>query len=575
MQHDLLLPAELRIPEWLDGQPDCNVDRDSEYSPEQRDRARFEYIPFGCDPSSECVGVRVLIADALRYSEALYSCRVEIGAEAVSGRYPIRAANLFIDGSGLTLQPVLVDGTLVVLDGSPEPRATVTPGSGWPDLPALPAEPYRGEDLTIRGGHSQGLAGDQVGLGFFVDGYAPEPLRGLFEVEIQAGADLAIAVDEQGRPQCGSGQEHVAQQEYALLPEGCTGAGCTGLRATVEVESPFEAGSYGDPPTWLASPGDVLFECRFDIGPSAPESTQHVTVFSASKDGNPLAAEEGLVDVFVPEPNSTPTPTGASALTGTPTPTARPTATFVLTPRPCLPRDDGIPVLCLQDLEAEPGQLAELVLRYRSSGAPIAGVQFVAEPGEVVTIDTEEGAPHQPRCRVNPDIDKEASAFAATGGNIKGVILSFSNLDALPDDVVLATCDVRVAGNALPGAYALGLTETYASDGAGNPIDLEGRGAILRVHGDAPADPTPTATATPASRPPTPNPTAERKSEAGGRAAAGQSGCQISAGAGDHLVPPLLLLLPAVVAILGRARRIRRRFGRTLRSISSGLSRKG
>lgn len=103
-----------------------------------------------------------------------------------------------------------------------------------------------------------------------------------------------------------------------------------------------------------------------------------------------------------------------------------------------------------------------------TGGEDVAGTENTIEFGPEVQITG---------CAVNPDIMREASAFSLSPSgcdgdceSVKGLILSFSNLDPLPDGTVLYTCDVD-AGGAAPGDYPLTCTGPGASDPAGNAVD--------------------------------------------------------------------------------------------------------
>jgi hypothetical protein len=83
-------------------------------------------------------------------------------------------------------------------------------------------------------------------------------------------------------------------------------------------------------------------------------------------------------------------------------------------------------------------------------------------------------------CVVNPEINRTASAFSfspsgCTAGtdceSVKALVLSFTDLDPLPDGALLYTCDATVTGGTAPGEYTLGCANPGASDPIGNSVD--------------------------------------------------------------------------------------------------------
>ena len=118
-------------------------------------------------------------------------------------------------------------------------------------------------------------------------------------------------------------------------------------------------------------------------------------------------------------------------------------------------------------------------------------------------------------CEQNPDINREASAFSFSPSgcapgvdceSMKALILSFSNLDALPDGTRLYTCNVLGVGGGSAAAtisgaasdtFPLNCSAPGSSDPAGAPLSTscsDGRVDVVP----------PTATQTPTSAPPTP-----------------------------------------------------------------------
>lgn len=129
-------------------------------------------------------------------------------------------------------------------------------------------------------------------------------------------------------------------------------------------------------------------------------------------------------------------------------------------------------------------------------------------------------------CAVNPAIDRGATAFAfnpqgCTPGencsSVKSLVLSFTNISAIPDGSVLYSCEVAlgVAGgttaatvSGAPGTYTISCTEPGASDPEGNPLTTVCSDGSVTIE-EPPPPPTavPTSTNTPEEQEATPTPT--------------------------------------------------------------------
>lgn len=118
------------------------------------------------------------------------------------------------------------------------------------------------------------------------------------------------------------------------------------------------------------------------------------------------------------------------------------------------------------------------------------------------------------RCTVNPDINREASAFSLSPSDcspgvncesIKALVLSFSDLTPLPDGTLLYTCDVvsvpagsasatvsGVAAGTAEGVFPLTCSAPGSSDPDGNPLSTTCSDGQVEV-----IAPTPVPTATP------------------------------------------------------------------------------
>ncbi len=114
------------------------------------------------------------------------------------------------------------------------------------------------------------------------------------------------------------------------------------------------------------------------------------------------------------------------------------------------------------------GQVARFDVFLRQNGQEV-----VATENE---IDSDPAGPLCfQNCQVNPDINRTASAYRIDScNNLKMLILSFTDLSALPDGVRLYSCDVFVAPGTPPGFYPLTVSEPGASNSVGDSISTVG-----------------------------------------------------------------------------------------------------
>jgi hypothetical protein len=155
----------------------------------------------------------------------------------------------------------------------------------------------------------------------------------------------------------------------------------------------------------------------------------------------------------------------------------------------------------------------------KTNGQPVAGTQndLLFDP----TVSVAARANGRPDCTVNPDIDKNATAFTfismgcQPGVDCKGMralVIATDNSDPIPDAAVLYTCKVAIASSTAPGSYPLFASGVVASDPAGGRLLATGNAGTITVSlrpGETPPTSTPTpaagqtvsATPTPASFP--------------------------------------------------------------------------
>lgn len=145
------------------------------------------------------------------------------------------------------------------------------------------------------------------------------------------------------------------------------------------------------------------------------------------------------------------------------------------------PGAHGRPKIVLSGATVAPGQTATVSATLRSGGAAIAGTQndITFDPRAVAIARRANG---KPDCRANGAIGKEGTAFSflpqkcAPGActTVRALVLSLSNVSAIPDGSVLYTCTVEAARDAAPGARPLRLSRIGFSDPGGKEIGGSG-----------------------------------------------------------------------------------------------------
>jgi hypothetical protein len=140
---------------------------------------------------------------------------------------------------------------------------------------------------------------------------------------------------------------------------------------------------------------------------------------------------------------------------------------------------------------------------------------------------------------VNPAIHKDHTTFSFQPNAClsdddctaaRALVLALDNVDPIPDDHVLFTCDFIIHADASPGSYEIAASTVQGSDPHGNRLRAAPRGGVIEVLGgsDEPVAP---------------------------RASGGNGGCQMT-GSGDRGAGwPLASVLLA--SLLARARRRR------------------
>jgi hypothetical protein len=164
-QNDVVLGPQVRIPAKPNGRPMCRLNPDILLG-----GSSFAFIPAGCDPIGECIGIRALVlsvynVDPIADGTVLYDCDVAVAPDAAPGQYRLELVNpaaADLDGNPV---PVNIADGVVVVQGpaptaTPQPSATATPTTtAARTVPATPT-------------HRPGSGGCAVAAGARTDAWA-------------------------------------------------------------------------------------------------------------------------------------------------------------------------------------------------------------------------------------------------------------------------------------------------------------------------------------------------------------------------------------------------------------------
>jgi hypothetical protein len=135
-----------------------------------------------------------------------------------------------------------------------------------------------------------------------------------------------------------------------------------------------------------------------------------------------------------------------------------------------------------------PGERVRISVSAHTAGQEVASVQndLLFDPAVAVAA-TADG---EPDCVVNPDIDKDATAFGflppgcRSGFDCKGtraLVLSFDDTATIPDAAVLYTCTVSIPPAAAPGRYPLVMSNLGAASPGGKALATSGTDGAVTV----------------------------------------------------------------------------------------------
>jgi hypothetical protein len=281
--------------------------------------------------------------------------------------------------------------------------------------------------------------------------------------DITFGSDsgIAIAAKTNGRPDCAVNPDiEKGGTSFAFQPSGCTaGTDCTGVRALVLALDNV------DP----IPDGSVLYTCKVAIASSASageKTLSNTNTGSSDPSGGALTTTGTDGRVIVAGGAS-----DATIIVGSASGEAGDTVSFDVT------------------LE---------------TGTDVAGTQNDIAFAAPIAIAAKTNG--RPDCTVNPDIEKGGTSFAfqpsgctvgETCTGVRALVLALDNVDPIPTDSVLYSCNVNIAENAEDGVYPLTCSNPGASDPDGGALLAECTNGAITVGGPVTDTPTATPTETP------------------------------------------------------------------------------
>jgi hypothetical protein len=440
-----------------DGSPDCTVDPAI-----HKDSASFAFFPHGC-AGAACTSVRALVfaldnVDPIADGSVLYTCNVDIAAEAPDGVYAVTIDNITLsDPHGNAFHGV--GGALgqVFVGATPTPTFTWTPRPA-PTRTAIPTATAARPAAALRVSNVTGEPGERVTIAVSLFS-AGAQIAGTENDLHFDGVNIAVAARDDGTPDCTV--EPATRKNgtaFAFVPYGCVGAACTGVRALVF------AFDNVDP----IADGSVLYSCTVAVALGAPNGSYAVTladIVMSDPQGHRILGVRGVDGQVI---------VGA-----------------------------GPPAISLSVGQASPGTQVSVSATLQASGALVAGTQndIAFDPKASIAAKTN----GTPDCVVNMGINKAATDFTfhptGCGGagctSVRALVLAIDNIDPIPDGAVLYTCNVKVADDA-SGFYPLTVTGLILSDPNGVRVpDAVGIDGAIVVQPLTTPQPSPTRTPTP------------------------------------------------------------------------------
>jgi len=254
--------------------------------------ARFGFTGQICDPGVDCTLLRAQVAasgQSFPTDAQVYTCDVQVAADAPAGSYAIRCSNLVSsDASGNRIDGACADGAIIV-SGAPVP--TPTDGGGPTPVPTPTAEPS--ETLLLEVGSASGDPGDRVTIDVRLR-TGGQTVSGA-QVDIGFAPVARVVPGPSGSPDCtfGSDPNVAGFSSIGFQPPGCADD-CSGIRGIILTAdlSPFPDNA-------------LLMSCTLEIAADASPGTYALpasNLIAASPQGQrlELAGTDGSITVRGP-----------------------------------------------------------------------------------------------------------------------------------------------------------------------------------------------------------------------------------------------------------------------------------
>ena len=262
----------------LNGQPNCTVGS-MDFT------GAFAFLPAGCS-GANCTGIHATVralsnATPISSGSLLYTCMVSISPMAQPGTYALTCTNPLASGPNSPMVPTSCQDGAVSVAAAPTPTDTMTA------TPTETPEPL----AFINVGEAPGMAGSETS--FEVNFTTVVNVNGT-QNDITFPSGAVIPALPNGQPNC---TPNVLTDEgtaiFVFLPDGCSGASCTGIRATAVTLNNMVPIPSGSP----------LYSCQISIAASTPAGTYDLTctnAHAAAPDGAsvPTSCTNGAVTVF-------------------------------------------------------------------------------------------------------------------------------------------------------------------------------------------------------------------------------------------------------------------------------------
>ena len=445
----------------------------------------------------------------------LYTCRVEVAADASPGTYPLRISNLIgADPKGGRIQVTGADGAVVVDPPPPgsSPPPTRTPTSTPSPQPTIdPATviTLSASALTM----SAGQAGE-VSVIYASSGSAPSEMQ----ADLACSSALRVAADADGTPRCRINPAlHATASTFVFVPRW----GAADCNVRVEL---FRIAD-------LDPSGTVLYTCTVQAGEDVPpgEYPLHIENAVAARSGAlmetpfPLRIVDGSITISAP-PGTTPRPTWTATATVTATPTSPPPIVLDAGAVAGIPGSDvSLPVywhrsaLAISSLSAGMSFAPGVYVRHcdPTAGSATFGIAHVEEPDG-------------------------ASEDCTAGVDCNSVVAWIQDLAEVADGALLFTCTLHIGAGAASG--------TYPSSAWGSAISVDDAYvAVVGAHGEVVVSGGPTRT-------PTHGALASGQ-DASSATTGNTGGCAITAAAPMRPALPVPVLVFFVALLAARCRR--------------------